>query len=77
MGTFYSILMLVAPIAGFLYLIYRHNFQGRRSLSLKDKLRGMAPFIGLFVLMPIVLFAVYLIFDIDPCTFPRKGCLSE
>ena len=77
MSTLISALVLIAPIAGFLYLIYRHNFQGRRSLSVKDKLRGMAPFIGIFVFLPIVFFAAALIFDIDTCIFPHQGCLAD
>jgi len=77
MSTFFSLLMLTAPIAGLLYLIYRQNFQGRQSLSAKEKLRGMFPFLCLFVLMPILLFGAYLVFDIDTCRFLSQGCLAE
>jgi len=67
---FFSFIMLISPIVFLLWLVYRENFQDRRSLSVWDKVRGMRFYIGMFVGLPVLMFTIYLVFDIDTCQTP-------
>jgi len=49
MKHFFSLLMLIIPVAIFFWLIYRHNYRGRKSISAWKKVRGMGFYIGLLI----------------------------